>query len=175
MNPRHFLVGADGGRVLKGSWVGAAPPPKQYVPHDHGSAATLEGMGRARVPSLVTALHVSPSCPWAFLAGHDDGTVTLHGLAMQTAAASWPGVAAGGVRALRWSPARPCVFFVLDAMCMLSCFDLSKNRQGRRCIDSLLFLLTKQNIPFGFTTVCTPFSRPPVALSGQLLCTRNRS
>ncbi|GAX75539.1 hypothetical protein CEUSTIGMA_g2982.t1 [Chlamydomonas eustigma] len=129
-NPRHFLVGADGGRVLKGSWVGVAPPPKEYLPHDHNAAAILKGTGRSRVPSCVTALHVSPVCPWAFLSGHDDGTVALHSLAFSTAAIVWPAVAAGGVKALRWSPARPSVFFVLDAMCMLSCFDLSKNRSS---------------------------------------------
>jgi hypothetical protein len=127
-NPHHFLVGADGGRVLKGSWVGVAPAPKEYLPHDHNAAAILKGTGRTRVPSCVTALHVSPVCPWAFLSGHDDGTVALHSLALSTAAAVWPAVAAGGVKALRWSPARPSVFFVLDAICMISCFDLSKNK-----------------------------------------------
>ena len=135
LNPRHFLVGADGGRVLKGSWVGVAPAPKEYVVHSYDSAAALDGAGRSArgVPCCVTALHVSPVCPWAFLAGHDDGTVTLHSAALSAAVAVWPGVAAGGVRALRWSPARPCVFFVMDAMCMVSCFDLSKNMYVLPC------------------------------------------
>ena len=62
LDPRHFLVAADGGRVLKGSWVGTAPAPKEYVAHDHGAAATLGGTGRARVPTCVTAIHVSPVC-----------------------------------------------------------------------------------------------------------------
>ena len=125
---RQFLVAADGGRVLKGSWVGLAPPPKEYVPHDHSAGAVLAGTGRIKMPSCVTSLHVSPTCPWAFLAGHDDGTVTLHGLGLATAALVWPGVAPGGVRVVRWSPSRPAVFFVLDRMCTLSCFDLTKNR-----------------------------------------------
>lgn len=60
LNPRHFLVAADGGRVLKGSWVGPPPAPKEYLAHDHGAVATLEGTGRVPVPTSVTALHISP-------------------------------------------------------------------------------------------------------------------
>ncbi|KAG1661081.1 hypothetical protein FOA52_004543 [Chlamydomonas sp. UWO 241] len=122
---RAFLVGADAGRVLKGSWAGLAPAPKEYVSHDHASAACLTGTGRARVPSIVTDVQLSPHVPWAFLSGHDDGTVTLHSVGQSTAAAVWPGAAPGGVAALRWSPSRPAQFFVLDGMCTVHAFDLA--------------------------------------------------
>lgn len=129
--PRQFLVAADAGKVLKGSWAGVASPPKELVAHDHLSAAILEGAGRLRVPSRVTALHVSTHCPWAVLSGHDDGTVAIHGLASSTAALVWPSCVGGAVKVVKWSPARPCVFFVLDSLCTVSVFDLAKGSEGR--------------------------------------------
>ena len=29
--PRQFIVGADGGKVLRGCWVGVPPAPKEYI------------------------------------------------------------------------------------------------------------------------------------------------
>lgn len=129
-NPRHFLVAGDAGRILKGSWAGLAPPPKELVAHDHLSAAVLDGTGRMRVPSRVTALHVSPFCAWGVLSGHDDGTIALHGVASATASLVWPAAVGGAVLAARWSPARPCVFLVLDALCTVHVFDLVKSRSA---------------------------------------------
>ena len=129
--PRQFLVAADAGKILKGSWAGVAAPPKELLAHDHLSAAILEGAGRLRVPSKVTAVHLSPLCPWAVLSGHDDGTVAIHGLASSTAALIWPSCVGGAVKFVKWSPSRPCVFFVLDSLCTVSVFDLAKGSEGR--------------------------------------------
>jgi hypothetical protein len=59
--------------------------PKEYVAHDHAAQVLLEGTGRLPIPSLVTSLHLSPFCAWAFAAGHDDGTLTVHSTALATA------------------------------------------------------------------------------------------
>lgn len=42
----------------------------------------------------------------------------------------WFGVAAARVHVVRWSPSRPCSFFVLDAFSTLYCFDLSVSCSG---------------------------------------------
>ncbi|MEW5309464.1 MAG: hypothetical protein WDW38_001352 [Sanguina aurantia] len=126
---RQFLVGADGGKVLRGSWVGAPPAPKEYIADDHMSEAASSSSASA-IPSSATTLHASPFYPSAFLAGHDDGTVVLHRADQAAAVLVWFGVAAARVQVVRWSPSRPCAFFVLDAFSTLYCFDLSVSRTG---------------------------------------------
>ena len=94
---------------------------------DHSSgAATSAAM--ALMPTCITSLHVSPFWPMAFLAGHDNGTVVLHTSECASASLIWPEAAAGRVQAVRWSPTRPCVFFVLDALCTVHSFDLTRSR-----------------------------------------------
>mmetsp|Transcript_7254 Transcript_7254/g.15826 ORF Transcript_7254/g.15826 Transcript_7254/m.15826 type:complete len:708 (+) Transcript_7254:280-2403(+) len=123
---RQFIVGADGGKVLRGSWVGLPPAPKEFIPADHNSAQACTS--RSFLPACITSLHVSPFCAHAFLAGHDDGTIVLHSTDAATAAAMWPSVTSGRVVSVRWSPTRPCVFFALDSLCTVYCFDLTRER-----------------------------------------------
>lgn len=65
---RQFVVGADGGKVLRGSWVGAPPAPKEYIADDHMSEAA-SSLSASAIPSSATTLHTSPFYPSAFLAG----------------------------------------------------------------------------------------------------------
>ncbi len=150
-------MAADGGRVLKGSWAGRALAPKEFIAHDHTSGALLQGAGRVKVPSCVKSIHVSPTCSWAFLAGHDDGTVTLHGLSLATAALIWPGVATGGVQTIRWSPTRPCVFFVLDKLSTIMIFDLTINK----CVLAIsITLLIQHDTCFNSCRSSPVYSQP---------------
>lgn len=131
----QFLVGADAGRVLRGSWVGVPPAPKQYLPADHATLSSTATHGspsreKGRYASSVTALHVSPFCPQAFLSGHDTGMVTLHYLDSHEAAVVWPEAASGAVAVVRWSASRPAVFLVLDKLCTLYTWDLTRSRNA---------------------------------------------
>jgi len=125
----QLVVGCDGGRVARGSWVGTPPAPKEYVADDATSAAAVT-RAAGSVPSAVTCLATSPYHPKAFLAGHGTGTVCLHSTSAAAAVLLWPELGAGGVTGLAWSPTRPACFFVLDAACTLHHFDLTKSLSG---------------------------------------------
>ena len=50
--------------------------------------------------------------------------MALYSTSSSAAVRRWDGVTPGRVVAVRWSPARPSAFFVLDDRCVLSAFDL---------------------------------------------------
>lgn len=127
--PATFVVGSDAGKVLRGCWAGAPPAPKEYAADDRTSVPA-SAAASAVLPSRVTSLHASPFCPHAFLAGHSDGTVALHSARHSYPALMWPELARGGVVAVRWSPLRPCVFLVQDAVGVLHLFDLSASTRS---------------------------------------------
>lgn len=132
----EFMVGADAGKVLKGSVVGLPPAPKELIADDHTSRVGRTAAAGV-LPSNVTALHASPFHPKALLSGHNNGTVALHCTNTATAALVWPELARGGVKAIRWSPSRPCTFFVLDGTCNLHCFDIQQVQQAANCVTSV--------------------------------------
>jgi len=117
----EFFVARDDGRVLRGARYGAPPPPRSFVPRDPLDAGA--GVGGGGV-SPVVSLHFNPTFPRAFLAAGEDGSVALHSTSSSAAVRRWDGVTPGRVVAVRWSPARPSAFFVLDDRCVLSAFDL---------------------------------------------------
>jgi hypothetical protein len=60
----QLLAGSEGGRVLRGSWVGTPPPPKEYVPEDSRSPALTSSAAATRLlTSAVTCLATSPFQP----------------------------------------------------------------------------------------------------------------
>lgn len=117
----EFFVARDDGRVLRGASYGAPPPPRSFVPRDPLDAGA--GVGGGGV-SPVVSLHFNPTFPRAFLAAGEDGSVALYSTSSSAAVRRWDGVTPGKVVAVRWSPARPSAFFVLDDRCVLSAFDL---------------------------------------------------
>ena len=72
----------------------------------------------------MVSLHFNPTFPRAFLAAGEDGSTALYSTSSSAAVRRWDGVTPGKVVAVRWSPARPSAFFVLDDRCVLSAFDL---------------------------------------------------
>ncbi|KXZ56466.1 hypothetical protein GPECTOR_1g417 [Gonium pectorale] len=132
-----LLAGSDAGKVLRGSLVGVPPAPKEYIPDDHRSAVATRPSARP-VPSCVTCLHASPFVPIAFVSGHSNGTVALHGLHGGAAAAVWPDVTRGKVLVVRWSPVRPAVFYALDSLCTVFTFDLAASRTAPVAAQSFM-------------------------------------
>ena len=121
----EFFVARDDGRVLRGARYGTPPPPRSFVPRDPLDAgAGGGGGGGVGGFSPVASLHFNPTFPRAFLAAGEDGSVALYSTSSSVAVRRWDGVTAGKVVAVRWSPARPSAFFILDDRCFLSAFDL---------------------------------------------------
>ncbi|GFR41343.1 hypothetical protein Agub_g2028 [Astrephomene gubernaculifera] len=142
----QLLAGADAGKVLRGSMVGAPPAPKEYVPDDHQSAVANRPSANF-VASCVTCLHASPFLPHAFVSGHSTGTVALHSVHGSTAAAVWPDVSRGKVLVVRWSPVRPAVFYALDSLCTLFTFDLTVSRTAPVSAQSFMLKDKGRQVP----------------------------
>lgn len=93
-------------------------------------------LGRAVTQPVSSMFSATRQCslastlPPSISTGHDDGTVVLHRVDQAAAVLVWFGVAAARVHVVRWSPSRPCSFFVLDAFSTLYCFDLSVSCSG---------------------------------------------
>jgi hypothetical protein len=60
----QLLVGSEGGRVLRGSWVGTPPAPKEYLAEDSRSSALTSSAAAAQLlTSAVTCIATSPFQP----------------------------------------------------------------------------------------------------------------
>lgn len=152
---RQFVVGSDCGKVLRGSWVGLPPPPKEYVADDHKSTLANCPSSPAEASSITT-LHGSPFLRTAFLAGHSNGSIVLHSVDSSAAAAVWLDVSKAKIMVVRWSPTRPAVFFALDALCTLYTFDLTQSTSGPIGSQSCMMQDGKQvpSVPSFFETSC---------------------
>ncbi|XP_064107541.1 cytoplasmic dynein 2 intermediate chain 1-like [Macrobrachium nipponense] len=68
-------------------------------------------------------------CPHDYrymLVGSSDGMVRLHSISSERPLTTWQSAPdCAPVKGLQWSPARPCVFYVLDSMARLHIWDLS--------------------------------------------------
>lgn len=60
----QLLVGTEGSKTLRGSWLGTCPAPKQFLaaPHDSHAAVSSEAE-RKLGGAAVTCMDVSPVCP----------------------------------------------------------------------------------------------------------------
>ena len=116
----EFFVARDDGRVLRGARYGAPLLP--------GRSFRAILWTRARASAAAVCL------PWClciltrrFLARFSRRGRTVRWRCTRPSSAAvrrWDGVTPGRVVAVRWSPARPSAFFVLDDRCVLSAFDL---------------------------------------------------
>jgi len=120
----QFIVAADGGRVLMGARYGEAPAPKEFCPEDWGMLP-LSSAARGSVTTQATAVHFSPFYPEVFAAGYSNGSFAVFSIKSSLPLKVWTEVLPGSVEAVRWSPARPGVLFVLDSAATLHAFDLS--------------------------------------------------
>ena len=131
----EFFVADDRGRVLRGARYGAAPLPRAFSVCD----ALDAGSAAAAPPRLATtSLDLNPattllsaagraessSAPRLLLAAHEGGAVALYRSDRSLALRRWDGFATGSVVAVRWSLARPSLFFALDDACVVFAFDL---------------------------------------------------
>ncbi|KAF8064512.1 hypothetical protein HT031_003312 [Scenedesmus sp. PABB004] len=140
---QQLLVGAGGGRVLRGACLGTPPPPREFLAAERaglpGKAAGSEGGGAPNTARAadndggqmrvgdVTSLSVCPLHPNAWLAGHSCGSVALFATARSRPALLWRQLRAAPVLAVRWVPARPCAFLVLHADGALLALDLARD------------------------------------------------
>jgi len=129
-----FLVAADAGRVLRGGYSGPTAPPKafRYDPRfarpsaaAAGLAATAGGGALGGCAARVTCLAASPFAEEVFAAGQSDGAVLIYSARASSPALAYLAAGRGGILAVRWSPARPCILLALDAAGDVLAFDLA--------------------------------------------------
>jgi hypothetical protein len=128
----HLLVGTVSGAVLRRSRFAETKPPLEYV---------RDARLPIRLPSAACAVDFSPFLPDFFLAGYDDGRFNLFSLCDPEPRLEWDVAAMRGaakldrgadraVTAVRFSPHRPAVFYVLLGHAkLLLTFDLLVNER----------------------------------------------
>ena len=133
----EFFVADDRGGVTRGARYGAAPLPRAFSVCD----ALDAGSAAAAPPRLATvSLDINPASPFdrdpgstetrdvssprLLLAAHEGGAVALYRSDRSLALRRWDGFTTGSVVAVRWSLARPSLFFALDDACVVFAFDL---------------------------------------------------
>ena len=117
----EFFVASETGRVLRGARYGTPRPPRAFAvcdPLDAGRAAAIAPAAPA------VSLSFNPFFPKIFLAAHTGGSAAMYSTDSSLALQRWEGITPGDVVAVRWSPARPSQFFVLDDRCYITVFDL---------------------------------------------------
>ena len=138
----EFFVADDRGRVLHGARYGAAPLPRAFSVCDALDAGTAAAPPPRRATTSLD-LHPSPTLlsargtangvydvsdasakPRLLLAALEGGTVALYRSDRSLALRRWDGFTSGSVVAVRWSLARPSLFFALDDACVVFAFDL---------------------------------------------------
>lgn len=122
-DPDSFLVGSEGGLVLKCSFssqtVSTAPP--------DGESVTLRAPAQfCFSPSSgpIHSLHCSPFHRNLFVSGGTDGLAHLHSLLQPEPLLSLRLGDSSYVFALRWSPTRPLVFAAATGQGLVQVFDL---------------------------------------------------
>ncbi|KAK9824471.1 hypothetical protein WJX72_010596 [[Myrmecia] bisecta] len=118
----QFLVGGEDGRVMRGSLYGRPPPPKEYFLEDPLHALNTSTSSR------ITSITFSPCLPEAFLAIHAPSAIAVYSIHHSLPRLAMQGFSSSPLTHACWSPVRPAVFFVLDALSSLHCFDLLRDR-----------------------------------------------
>ena len=118
----EFFVATESGRVLRGARYGVAPLPRAFAlcdPLEPGRGAAVAPMNAA------VSISFNPVFERAFLAAHVNGSIGLYVDARGSLALRrWDGVTGGEIVCVRWSLARPSMFFVLDSLCYVHVFDV---------------------------------------------------
>lgn len=112
--PARYLVGTVAGSIVHGNRFGGRLEVRTFE-----SAAE----------SPCTSVHFNPFNAEYFLAGYADGTIAAYRTISSTPIKVWETACSGVVR-LRWSAARPAVFFVLDTEQVLQAWDLLEDDNG---------------------------------------------
>ncbi|XP_052706897.1 cytoplasmic dynein 2 intermediate chain 1-like isoform X9 [Crassostrea angulata] len=122
----HYYVGTEKGFVYHGLRFGSKAYPRMFT-------------ALSDAPVDIRTLDFSPFCHPCFLATTGDGDVHLFSTKTDTALVSWPARVWGttGVRCAKWSPSRPCVFYVLDDNSRLYTFDLLEGDSMPAKIETL--------------------------------------
>lgn len=122
----HYYVGTEKGFVYHGLRFGSKAYPRMFTALNDA-------------PVDIKTLDFSPFCHPCFLATTGDGDVHLFSTKTDTALVSWPARVWGttGVRCAKWSPSRPCVFYVLDDNSRLYTFDLLEGDSMPAKIETL--------------------------------------
>ena len=116
---------ADDAGVHRGGRRGAARLPRAFFARDPPNGGTAA----ATRPSLATvSLDFNPAffghVFGVFLAAHEGGTVALYRTDTSLALRRWESFTAGAIVSVRWSLARPSLFYVLDDTRVVFAFDL---------------------------------------------------
>ena len=83
------------------------------------------GISAAPAPTApAVSLSFNPFFPKVFLAAHEGGSAAMYSTDSSLALQRWVGITPGDVVAVRWSLARPSLFFILDDRCYITTFDL---------------------------------------------------
>ncbi len=132
-DPSRLLVGTDLAQVLHRSRYTSSPPmPEAYEPgtdaplHTDAPQSTDAPLGTdaSQLASGVTSIAFHPRFHSYFLVGREDGSVALCHLEDRHPLRSFVGFAGGAVVQVCWCPARPSVFWALDADDRMHIFDL---------------------------------------------------
>eukprot|EP00899_Mesostigma_viride_P015688 jgi/Mesvir1/2411/Mv22149-RA.2 len=125
-DPNRLVVTLDQGCCGHAARIGRPPPPLTFE------------LGEGRIP-CATCVEFSPFLKGYLLAGFEDGTLALFHESSSLPVATWSHFVGAGkagaavpagapsstsLRAVRWSPGKPSVFFVLDANSCVYAFGL---------------------------------------------------
>ncbi|XP_047482829.1 cytoplasmic dynein 2 intermediate chain 1-like isoform X1 [Penaeus chinensis] len=112
-DPSQLYVATGSGAVAHCSRHSSRMHPRAYLPEIEPGCEAL-------------CLAICPHDHRYILVGGSDGVVRLHSTALERPLTSWQSSPdCVPVVDLQWSPARPCVFYVLDANARLHIWDLS--------------------------------------------------
>lgn len=117
----EFFVATETGAVKRGARYGVSPPPRTFAACDPLDA----GVKAAHPPfAAAVSLSVNPFFPDVFLVVHEGGSAGMYSTASSLALRRWDAITPGDAVAVRWSLARPTLFFVLDDRCFVYAIDL---------------------------------------------------
>ncbi|XP_068233794.1 cytoplasmic dynein 2 intermediate chain 1-like [Palaemon carinicauda] len=111
--PSQLYVATGSGAVAHCSRHSSRIHPKAYYPEFEPGCESL-------------CISLCPHDYRYMLVGSSDGMVRLHSISSERPLTTWQSAPdCAPIKELQWSPARPCVFYVLDAMARLHVWDLS--------------------------------------------------
>ena len=129
----EFFVADESGSIQRGARYGTSNLPRSFAMCD--ALAPGSWGHRKPLPLAATSLDFNPHALFApnekdetnfnlFLAASRGGTVSLYKSSHSLALRVWDSVTSGDVVCVRWSTARPSMFFVLDSNALVFAFDL---------------------------------------------------
>ncbi|KAK3267324.1 hypothetical protein CYMTET_24109, partial [Cymbomonas tetramitiformis] len=121
-NTNEFIVGGDQGTCLRGTRFGVSAPPRLYTLVDP-MLGVVRGAARSYVESC-SSISFSPIFPKYFVAAYFPATICLYTVDVGLSLMTWTDFTSNHITTVRWSPAKPNVFFALDSAASVHMFDL---------------------------------------------------